>query len=301
MDGDTTITGSCHFHVVEWSVRVVVALALVATTLAGCSEPEAAAGPPALELAEVDNSVTRGSISGVVVDEAIRPIAGVNLTLLGPQLTVASNEGGQFIFEDLDPGLYTVSAAPLTAADGRLFLGIQTTAEVVAGQTAKVRMVLPPDPTPQPYHTIYKWDAYDEVNAGIVDGGYEIVRTGFANDTLPPLCDQCAFFFHPEGPAHTFLFEAVWEESIEDPTDGETSYYWVLEDVEGEADYSDDYCTSPCYVPIDATPYANVTTLSISVYPDEDWVAYQQRWQMFMTVWYLAPPPEGWSVVAGDT
>ena len=276
-----------------------VLLALATVALAGCSG-QGGQQEPTIVLAEVDNSATRGSISGVVVDDAIRPLAGVNLTLLGRERNATTDGDGLFVFEDLDPGLYTVSASAYRADDGRLFIGMQTTAEVVAAETSKVRIVLPNDPTPQPYHQTYKWDAYDEVTLGVVDGGYEIIRTGFANDTLPPLCDACAFFFHPEGPADTFLLEAVWEDSIADATGEATSYYWVLEDVDGEADYSDDYCSSPCHVPIDGSGYENVTTLSISMYPDENWVAYQQRWTMFMTVWYLAPPPEGWSVVNGD-
>ena len=193
----------------EWKGGAI-ALAVV-VLLAGCTDGGTQATAPTIELAEVDNTATRGSISGVVVDDAIRPLAGVDLTLLtSPARSVATDADGLFVFEGLDPGLYTLSANA-TVADERRFLGIQTTADVVAGETAKVRIVLPPDLTPQPYHTTYAFDWYDESGVALVDFAVDLFTRDVepVNQTVPPFCDQCYFRFETDTTPHTFVVEAT--------------------------------------------------------------------------------------------
>lgn len=282
-----------------WSLRAVAAVAMVLVlgpVLAGCSEPDAAADAAGIELAEVDNSVSRGSISGVVVDEAIRPLAGVNLTLLGPQTPATSDDDGLFVFTDLEPGLYTVSAAPHKSADGRLFLGIQTTAEVRAGETAKVKLVLPPDPTPQPYHVTYKFDWYDEAGVALVDFAVDL----FGRGIVPvPFCDQCYFEFTSDANVTQFVVEATWTDSVA-PPHKESEYYWTVYALT-VGDYASDYFYNPGRAVVEGSAFPGETEWAVNLAAEEEWITLQQKAQLFVTAFYVAPAPDGWSFVAGDT
>jgi hypothetical protein len=107
--------------------RLMLALLMSASLLAGCSDADAE--PEELEIdVEVEATETTGVIRGVVVDEAIRPIAGatVRLKTLDPQATVTTAVGA-FGFEDLEPGTYFLDIEMLGYAS------VQTSAEVVAG------------------------------------------------------------------------------------------------------------------------------------------------------------------------
>lgn len=93
---------------------VVKALVLVAVALvlAGCASPAPAPPTRAAELVQADQAAaevsvastpTTGVIRGVVVDQAIRPVANVTVTLDG-KANVTSNGKGAFGFDGLQPG-----------------------------------------------------------------------------------------------------------------------------------------------------------------------------------------------------
>lgn len=103
-------------------VLLVAALALV-PLLAGCSD-EGAAEP------EVVATATTGILRGVVVDEAIRPLAGVRIRLPvadGGQRNSTTADDGAFAFDGLQPGAYIVHATKLG------FLDASVSANVTAG------------------------------------------------------------------------------------------------------------------------------------------------------------------------
>lgn len=279
----------------EWTGGAT-ALAVLLVTLAGCSDGGGQVAEPALQLAEVDNTATRGSISGVVVDDAIRPLAGIDLTLLTePPQSVVTDEDGLFVFEQLDPGLYTISANASIVGERR-FLGIQTTADVIAGETAKVRIVLPPDPTPQPYHTTYKFDWYDEAGVALVDFAVDL----FGRGVVPvPLCDQCYFEFATDSTPHTFVVEATWQDTVA-PPHKEAEYYWTVYSL-NVGGYASDYFTNPGRAEFSGAEFEGETDWGINMAAEEEWITYQQSAQLFVTAFYLEPPRDGWSIVAGDT
>jgi hypothetical protein len=297
----------------------VVVLAL----LAGC-----AAGPVAgkgdLQLADgktVDlNSAAqgaqtdkdRGTISGVVVDPAIRPIAGANLTVVGQGATARTDADGVFVIPNLKPGLYTILAKAKT------FLPVQSTAEVKAGETAKVRMVLDIDRTPQPFHYTLKFKAFEDLGNGLVDEAWNLF---LANDTGPvpgagknPFC-RCQFFFSTDQQVTGFVVEGVWKDSVPRPgpsqcgvpllgcVAGPTVYYWHMYDAKSNFQkYSSGSCTSPCRANVTGATYApTARDFWISMYTDGNWVAYQQEYQVFVTPFLNGAAPKDWSFVKGDT
>ena len=259
-------------------------LAILPFLLAGCSDGGGGGQGTGPTPIDVDpGSTVRGAISGVVVDDAIRPVAGATVTLASTGANATSDEEGLFTFLDLEPGFYAMSAgAPL-------FLPTQVTADVVAGETAKVKVQLLRDPTPQPYHTTYKHEGFMQAWGTIAQFFVESTQESGA-------CD-CRIYFQPDPSPSAFLFEAVWEESVPNPT-GPSEFYHILEELEGDL-YDTGYCASPCYADVGTGDYGGGEMMARLDGPDE-WVEVQQTFTMFVTVWYNGEPPEGWSVVNGD-
>lgn len=65
-------------------------------------------------------------------------------------------------------------------------------------------------------------------------------------------------------------------------------------------DCEDDYFNSgePAY--IGENRWGNSTAFTVSMYADETWVTIDQDAQLFVTMFYVAAAPDGWSFVAGD-
>ena len=276
-----------------------MASAVAALILAGCAaegDPEASVqlgDGSEVEFAAVEAGEGLGSITGVVVDEAIRPLAGANVSVLGQPVSVATDGQGLFALADLEPGLHTLSV------DAAGYSTVQATTEVKPGETSKVRIVLALDRTPRPYHTTQKYDWYDDAGVTLVDFAVDLADRSFLNDSLPAACDVCYFEFTSDGPVDTFVIEAVWEDTVDHPAK-ETEFYWSLYDLDS-SEYESDYFTSPGRAEIPAGDLGNATRFGISLAGEEEWITYQQHAQLFVSLFYLAPPPEGWSIVAGDT
>ena len=116
------------------AVRPLVALLLIAALLAGCSKPPAQDDQPSIQQLEqeankvdLQATATTGVIRGIVVDEAVRPVAGANVTLTAGNKTTTSNDKGAFGFDGLEPGTYFLKVHKHGYAD------VQASAEVVPG------------------------------------------------------------------------------------------------------------------------------------------------------------------------
>ena len=266
-------------------------LPLLAVLLAGCSGDGGGKAGNGPSPADVDpGSTVLGAISGVVVDDAIRPIPDAKIVLAdqGRDVEAVTDAEGLFSFTDLQPGFYAMSAS------ARLYLPTQATADVVAGETAKVKVQLLRDPTPQPYHITLKHDGFMQAWGTIAQFEVENLQESGA-------CD-CRIYFQPDPDPTTFIVEATWEESVPNPA-GPSEFYWIVEepaDVEGDM-YEADYCTSPCYTDVSAggSAYQGGQVMVRLDGPDE-WVEVQQPFTLFVTTWYNGEPPQGWSVVNGD-
>lgn len=93
----------------DWAVFVL----LTAVTLAGCSQSPNGGPQSTIETAfeDVVATETRGVIKGVVVDEAIRPLADVEVELKDQTRKTVTTKDGLFSFIDLVPGAYFVQAS----------------------------------------------------------------------------------------------------------------------------------------------------------------------------------------------
>src|SRR5688572_23599688 len=119
------------------AMRRVLWVALI-VALAGCSDagdPDSGDSPSTADDIQEEYDVkptdTKGVLLGVVVDEAIRPVEGVNVALNLPDGTPAtktSDTEGRFAFGDLDPGIYL-----LEFSHGQ-YATLATSVEVKAGE-----------------------------------------------------------------------------------------------------------------------------------------------------------------------
>jgi hypothetical protein len=173
-------------------MRILLAIALLATTLAGCSggDPEAKPEVPVdFDPLELEATETTGVIRGIVVDEAIRPIGNVSIVLRGgpSELTTTSTPEGAFGFDGLEPGAYFLSASKPGHIDA------QASTEVVAGvaEPPIVKILLALDTSYQaPFHQILVFEGYIEcgVTTPVIAGAICGIPNG----------STCGFPFPPE-------------------------------------------------------------------------------------------------------
>lgn len=123
--------------------------AAVALLLAGCSDAAPQDDAAGVDFSDLDlsASATTGIIRGVVVDDAIRPLAGADITVNPGGLTTRSDDNGRFGFDGLAAGVYFLSATRLG------FDSMQSSVDVVAGvsEPAILRILLTALPGTEPY------------------------------------------------------------------------------------------------------------------------------------------------------
>lgn len=224
-------------------MRSLLALALVAALLlAGCSSGGGSKAPPL----DVDDKT--GGIRGLVVDQAVSPLAGATISLTGgPDAGKSTESGldGLFNFTGLAPGDYFLSVSKPG------YKGSQATATVVAGdaEPAIVKILIERLTTATPYVDHFKLDGFYSCTFAlffITDSCEFVYRTAWdgANETgtQPPVPRNLQDFRNTQYidvPEDTFTIvqEAFWDsESV--PT------FWIMIDetpIDNGCDCSDSY------------------------------------------------------------
>jgi hypothetical protein len=160
---------------------VLLAVAVMVVALSGCSDGGGPPAPPpeeaALDDLELEATETTGVIRGLVVDEAIRPVANVTVTLLAdPPRATKSNGNGAFGFDELEPGSYFLRA------EKPGFGSVQQSADVVAGLADPpiVKVLLSADLSTTPFFDAYAFD-------GFIQCSFTLVAVSFAACSAPPI------------------------------------------------------------------------------------------------------------------
>ena len=277
---------------------------VLALVLAGCAEdgsPETQEADPvdALELEATD---TTGVLRGVVVDDAIRPLAGVLVELSGTgNGSVETSDDGVFGFQDLPPGTYFVKASRIG------YFGAQQTVEVVAGvdDPPVVKVMLRRDVTYQAFVESRQYEGFIQCTSSVlVLCGIPNVLTGDEITSDRFAWDQ-AF---ADGGAH-IQAEMVW-----DSTQAlSPELYFEMEALNDACENSNDDVgrflnntsgPSPIYATVNATQIqawsvGSTCPLWISVFSGGAagtpvGFTVQQRFTMYFHTFVGYAPPSGW-------
>jgi hypothetical protein len=297
---------------------VLLAALLLTALLAGCSGGGGGDDPDQVDdsdFEDLDLSATSstGVIRGVVVDDAIRPIAGARLSLPvgGAPRTATSSDEGLFGFDGLEPGTYFVSASKPG------YLPAQTSVEVVAGvrDPPIVRILLGTDTSfRSPYYEQYTFEGFIECSTGVSHPsvGYAYYSACSGNDQLFPN-DKFATSYVLTGHPEMVQSEMVWDstqavsESLSHnfyyEDDGEQDGYKDLT-VEGpsplvntmDAEVSKEYVEGLDYEEGDElllqmrmfTTATDGTGAALTI---------QQRFTVYTTIFYGYTPPGGWRLM----
>src|SRR5688572_22385497 len=247
---------------------------LAAPAFAGCSESAKTDGSDAAALA----------VSGIVVDDAVRPLAGVRVTLDGNATNVTGADG-EFLFPGVSAGAHTV----LAELDG--FLPKQASADAQPG-AAPLRIVLSPIPAPAGYNQTYSFVGFIQAGTGLASSLLDRLPGG--NPANGTGC-TCEFTVTADGPVRAFVVEAVWEDNVPHP-DGPTAYRWRIGAEEPPVTVSA-YDPSPVKVEVNGGAFGPaVTRFVVGLDPDAAWPAAQQEFQMAVTLFYGQAPPPGFGV-----
>lgn len=276
-----------------WALALLLATAL----LAGCAGKDDSqadqlrlADGSTIELGE-GTSDTEGAIAGYVVDEAIRPLAGVELSTTDGGHSAKSDDKGFFLLGNLVPGTYIVQAKAAGFAD------VQAAAvDVAAGETSTVKVQMTHVVAAVGYHDVFPFDGFMQAWGTIGQWAVEIV-------TPTSLC-QCTYQVAPSGNVTGIVFEAFWDATIPDPA-GLGEFYWEVYAVDGDWIQSG-YCTNPCHADIPTTstdpltgedvPFPQGSALEVRMSGPDAWVEYQQQVHMFTTLFYNGEDATGYTI-----
>lgn len=184
---------------------LLLAAVLLAAGLAGCSggaggkDPAAEVDFEGLGLEATDST---GVVRGIVVDAAVRPVAGVRVQARGPEGATAeaqSNDQGAFGLDGLAPGDWFL------VANKTGYRETQASASVAAGvrEPPIVKLLLEADPSAAPYVNTHVFEGFLECSFRAVVIGYAAC-SGTANDRFSES-------YTPEGVPDWWQSEMVWE------------------------------------------------------------------------------------------
>jgi hypothetical protein len=288
-------------------MRAVAALAIT-LLLAGCAAKPDAAPEPVADFTDLDlaATATTGLIRGIVVDEAIRPVPDVKLTLQteqGPREATSADDGA-FGFDDLPGGTYFIQAAKPG------FAPAQTSTDVVAGvaEPPVVKVLLVLDPGTRPFFEAYNWDGFIECSARAILLGVAACE-GVGNDDIAHDIDLTA------GIPTFAQGELIWEST--QALGDELSFNWRKTGTNN--DYIDTEGPSPLLLQANYTLFEENdvgageplrTVIFTGHNPATEppggltWgvgVQLQQKFTLYLHVFYNFQPAEGWKFsVDGD-
>ena len=164
------------------TIPASVAALLAAVALSGCAGGEGGGDGTDVDFTDLglEATATTGVLRGVVVDSAVRPIAGVQILAAGPDgatQTGETNADGAFGIDGLAPGDWFVTA------NKSGYVQTQQSAAVVAGlaDPPVLKIVLEADPSTIPFVTTFTFDGFIECSVRAFVIGYALC-SGQPND-----------------------------------------------------------------------------------------------------------------------
>lgn len=185
---------------------LLLAGVLLAASLAGCSDKQGKDPAQDVDFGELGLQATdsTGVVRGIVIDPAVRPVAGARVAARGPggaSASAQSNEQGAFGLDGLAPGDWFL------VVNRSGYRETQVSVAVAAGvaEPPVVKVVLEADPSAAPYANAYVFDGFLECSfRGVVIGFALCSQVGTANDRF-------AQGYTPDSVPDWWQSEMVWE------------------------------------------------------------------------------------------
>jgi hypothetical protein len=302
--------------------RFATPIALLAALLvAGCSgggdDPEVPpTAPPGVQV-----SSSTGALHGVVVDQAIRPIAGAAVAISGPsERTAETGEDGRFAFGLLAPGTYIVQASH------PIFGPAQTTAEVVAGdaEPPALRVLLERLFAQEPFSEAIKFDGFIQcgydaavLTSQCVNDYTSIVYPGGLANDLRSVVDNRGYVTAVGPGWQVMVYELLWETTAQGTSE---EMFFLVSFFNRTA--SDHYARAAGASPVALRMHVGEvhdtqagTEEQVPAEGRPDLYVFagisaggglpvgagvSQPFTFFQHNFYYGLPPDGWSFVAGD-
>jgi len=310
-----------------------IAVAALALALAGCA---AASHAPDLATTPDGTPLQPGTLHGVVVDQAVRPLKGALVEVVDAGRNATTDDNGTFAFPGLPPG------AHLVRASSPLYDTQQQNVEVPAsGVAPTVRIQLNRVIFATPYTQTQKFDGFVVCSVGFFEYASEECGEGVGVPCEVPQPLGChrvggeannhaQWDFWLDGPfVRTLVVEMSWQAT--GPTLKEFQLNvgndWTCDPMCNGAQLNVTGGPSPLYALVDfdgrqlvdhngtKVPLTADTRFSTFIWPN--WgcadfgvpdpncaqqvnVAVNQPYTMIATAFYYLPAPKGWSFMAGD-
>ncbi len=317
----------------------LVAFLLLGTFLAGCTDDGPAVVDDGSDVGEVDVTSSTGGIRGVVVDDSIRPIAGALISVIGTQKTAETDATGAFVISGLAPAAYEVEAShPLydSAVQPTVVEAGVERPELLKFQLVRVILEEPYMLTDKFNGFISCSINVIVIKSEECGEGVGSPRQTCDLTTVLPCVDNPVFpgerilkqdnsavqvDFTVDGDFfRTIVVEQVWEPTTEVSAGTQGSFdtrvalNWSCDPVCGGLELArEPEGYSPIRLQVDGDNETVVnqtidheTTFSTFTWAGGDFdvdtvaVTLEQDFELFVSVFYYLPAPEGWSFVAGD-
>lgn len=279
-------------------MRTLAVLAVLAVTLAGCSSggkdaPGGASGP--------SGTVALPMLHGYIVDPAIRPVEGAVVTVLDNNVTTQSNANGYFGLDDLPTEQFLVLVA---SKAGYLPQSKQIT--LVPDTPVRLNFTLEPEPITAPSRQVLPFEGFV---------GCQIATVGPTGNTSSDcnfgLEQRNRWDFAVEGMLAGAVIEVFWDArsaagesmgfTLETLELGQSNI--ILGDVVGPSPLR---VTVPQSVAEKYYPQGGIMRLTVMARSDATQneagigssVVVQQAFQAFASLFYIDPPPGGYTIDA---
>lgn len=270
-----------------------VASALALLVMAGCAGPRPAAhddggNSAALFGSDGEEGDGKGGIVGVVVDQAIRPVPNATVALQEDG-NRTSAEDGSFSFVGLAPGAYLLTAS-LEGSETQ-----ETSVDVLAGQLTQVRIFLTPIPKPEPYNLTQPFTGFAQVTSAGDEG--QLVEIVVQLLTGESGCDRCTFQFEGGPRLRALVIEATMAPNSLPSGSNGFGYYMERNGSLASAAFA---LPNPMTHVVDY-PDMGGGSFVLTMYPSSEPVPeINKSFEVFVTLFYEQPPPEGFSTLDGS-
>lgn len=222
-----------------------------------------------------------GTIFGTVTDDELRPVEGVIATLLEFEADTTTDATGRYAFTDVPAGPYQLTF------DHSSFVSAGRKVDVSVGVETRLDVILERLAFGGPWHETFAYSGE--------------ILVGEAFTDLAP-CEQgateCYYRYAGQADLNTIVLEADWTPTIPGGPLGGSQLYFQVSSGDGGTLYKDGYLPPQGKQQFQGDwPQDGTATFRQFVVCDLFWVCVQQKFDIYITLFYIDPPPDDFSIL----